>query len=98
MRFIVEDSRRLPADHSWGLGIWYFGWDESAIDLNLGFHSFSLSWQRRRPKARDALTRLRRFLRDPTWGLGIYRDPDGIWAVSIGPLMHEFLKSGAHES
>ena len=90
MRFTAEDSRRLPNDHSWGLGVWYFGWDESAVDVNLGFRSFSLSWQRARRPANSPIERLRRQLNDPTWGLGIYRDPDVIWAISVGPWMHEF--------
>jgi len=84
------DSRALPNDGSWGLGIWYFGWDESAIDLNLGYRCVSLSWRRNRPAPRSWVARLHRWLNDPTWGFGIFRDPDRVWAVSFGPWMHEF--------
>jgi hypothetical protein len=87
---IGDDSRKYPNDHSWGLGIWYYGWDESAIDLTLGYRSVALTWQRKRPAPRSWVARLQRWLTDPTWGFGIYRDPDRKWAVSFGPWLHEF--------
>ena len=82
--------------NSWGLGVWYYAWDESSVDVNLGYRSFGLSWRRSRRPARDGLERLQRFLTDPTWGFGIYRDPDGIWAISLGPWLREFKREASH--
>ena len=88
MKVSTDDSRRYPNDDSWGLGIWYFGWDESSIDLNLGFRSFTLSWQRSRPPTTIPFVRLFRFITDPTWGLGVFRF-EGTWSLSIGPWLWE---------
>lgn len=92
MRFTTDDSRRFPNDRSWGLGVWYFGWQESAIDANLGYRSFSFSWQRSRKPAGSLVARLRQYLSDPTIGFGIFRDSDGEWALSFGPWLWEFRR------
>lgn len=89
MHFSHEDTRGLPKDQSWGLGIWYYGWDESAINVMFGYHSFGVTWQRRRPKARDAWERMVRWLKDPAWGIGYYRDNAGEWSVDLGPWRWE---------
>ena len=92
MRLAFQDSRRFENDHSWGFGVFYYGWDDSAIDVSFGFRSLSISWRRNRPAAQGVIDRLRRFLMDPVWGFGIHRDldEDKKWMLSIGPWMHEF--------
>lgn len=79
MRLAVEDSRRYPNDQSWALGIWYHHFEDHALNFIVGYRSLDLSWgRRRRPK----------LFQGTSWGLGVFRDPDG-WSVWFGPWLWE---------
>lgn len=84
MRFAVEDSRRFPQDHIWGIGIECSHFDgEYSLEVGFGYRAMTWSWGERPPPTLVE----RAFAAAWTWGLSVCHLPAEGWSVRLGPWL-----------